>query len=171
MKALSKRLLAMFLSVTMCISLVQVTAFSAENDPTPTETESPQEITVYQLNCPTAEHIHDEACYALKCEQSEDPNHTHDRSCYALTCEKSEHVHNLTCYQELDGTYQKELSDGTAIPSTHALACGNTNGHYHSFFCGVPAPTPVEPTPGEGEKPNDDTNQGGGTAKTFDQSV
>ena len=78
-KHLSKRGLALFLALTMCLGLVQLTASAEETGDSP----DPTLHSVYQLVCQTQEHVHGEMCYSLHASTlpEDTENHVCTRSC------------------------------------------------------------------------------------------
>ena len=134
-KTLSKRGLALFLVLTMCVSLLPTTALAAEaaealhthNEDGWACVEESQLICGYEQ-----EHTHDETCWAaseetLVCSLEEAEGHQHDESCYTeettLACgqeESEEHSHDETCY----------------VTET-VLSCGQeeAEGHAHGEDC------------------------------------
>ena len=134
-KTLSKRGLALFLVLTMCVSLLPATALAAEaaealhthNEDGWACVEESQLICGYEQ-----EHTHDETCWAasektLACSLEEAEGHQHDESCYTeettLACgqeESEEHSHDETCY----------------VTET-VLSCGQeeAEGHTHGEDC------------------------------------
>ena len=134
-KTLSKRGLALFLVLTMCVSLLPATALAAEaaealhthNEDGWACVEESQLICGYEQ-----EHTHDETCWAasektLACSLEEAEGHQHDESCYTeettLACgqeESEEHSHDETCY----------------VTET-VLSCGQeeAKGHAHGEDC------------------------------------
>ncbi|MDE6932969.1 MAG: InlB B-repeat-containing protein, partial [Oscillospiraceae bacterium] len=134
-KTLSKRGLALFLVLTMCVSLLPATALAAEaaealhthNEDGWACVEESQLICGYEQ-----EHTHDETCWAasektLACSLEEAEGHQHDESCYTeettLACgqeESEEHSHDETCY----------------VTET-VLSCGQeeAEGHAHGEDC------------------------------------
>ena len=134
-RTLSKRGLALFLVLTMCVSLLPATALAAEaaealhthNEDGWACVEESQLICGYEQ-----EHTHDETCWAaseetLACSLEEAEGHQHDESCYTeettLACgqeESEEHSHDETCY----------------VTET-VLSCGQeeAEGHAHGEDC------------------------------------
>ena len=101
-RTLSKRGLALFLVLTMCVSLLPATALAAEaaealhthNEDGWACVEESQLICGYEQ-----EHTHDETCWAasektLACSLEEAEGHQHDESCYTeettLACGQEE---------------------------------------------------------------------------------
>ena len=119
-KTLSKRGLALFLALMMCVSLLPATAMAAElNDLSADGRE---------LICGKEAHSHTEECYEtvsdLICGMEE--NHVHGEDCYVpgepvLACASDEegHVHTDACY----------------VPSERVLICDAAEGHVHSEDC------------------------------------
>ena len=155
-KHLSKRGLALFLALTMCLGLVQLTASAEETGDSPDATLH----SVYQLVCQTQEHVHGEMCYSLHASAlpEDAENHVCTRSCYSQSCTAGEHVHTKACY-ELLGEYPEEMLQ--TAERVGVYACGQ-EGHTHNFLCGVPVTAAVEeeqppveevPPPVEEEQP------------------
>ena len=119
-KTLSKRGLALFLALMMCVSLLPATAMAAElNDLSADGRE---------LICGKEAHSHTEECYEtvsdLICGVEE--SHVHGEDCYApgepvLACASDEegHVHMDACY----------------VPGERVLRCDKAEGHVHSEDC------------------------------------
>ncbi len=119
-KTLSKRGLALFLALMMCVSLLPATAMAAElNDLSADGRE---------LICGKEAHSHTEECYEtvsdLICGMEE--NHVHGEDCYVpgepvLACASDEegHVHTDACY----------------VPGERVLRCGTAEDHVHSGDC------------------------------------
>ena len=136
-KILSKRGLALFLVLTMCMSLLPTTALAAElAEATHTHNEDGWIcVEESKLICEYEEHTHDETCWETSeapeepvCGLEESEGHQHDEACYAeeasLTCgqeESEEHTHDEACYS-------------TTEP---VLSCGQdeTEGHAHGEDC------------------------------------
>ena len=148
-KHLSKRGLALFLALTMCLGLVQLTASAEETGDSPAATLH----SVYQLVCQTQEHVHGEMCYSLHASALPEgaENHVCTRSCYSQICTAGEHVHTKACYDLLD-EYPEEMLQ--AAERVGVYACGQ-EGHTHNFLCGVPvtAAAEEEQPPVEEEQP------------------
>ncbi|MCI9432215.1 MAG: hypothetical protein HFF70_07275, partial [Oscillospiraceae bacterium] len=119
-KTLSKRGLALFLALMMCVSLLPATAMAAElNDLSADGRE---------LICGKEAHSHTEECYEtvsdLICGVEE--SHVHGEDCYVpgepvLACASDEegHVHMDACY----------------VPGERVLRCDKAEGHVHSEDC------------------------------------
>ena len=136
---LSKRGLALFLVLTMCVSLLPATALAAELEElnhVHNEDGWVCEEAQGDLTCDIEEHEHADECYApgelvLSCALTEDEGHTHGDSCYSeeeistLACgleESEEHTHSEDCY---------------SITAETVLACGleESEGHAHDEAC------------------------------------
>lgn len=148
-KTLRKRGLALFMALTMCLSLIQTTAFAAEETDHVhnadgwicTQAEPAAELVCgkhvhsedcYQqvqgeLTCETAEHQHGEGCYAaaepvLECGQAE---HTHGDGCHneegVLVCETEEHTHDGGCYTEGEPALICEIPEHTHGEDCYAV--------------------------------------------------
>ena len=146
-KHLSKRGLALFLALTMCLGLVQLTASAEETGDSP----DPTLHSVYQLVCQTQEHVHGEMCYSLHASTlpEDTENHVCTRSCYSQICTAGEHVHTKACYDLLD-EYPEEMLQ--AAERVGVYACGQ-EGHTHNFLCGIPATAVEEEQPPVEEVP------------------
>lgn len=144
-KHMSKRGLALFLALTMCLGLVQLTAFAQEG-------EESAKTAVYRLACTVEEHIHGERCYVHVSALPENgEGHVCTRSCYDLRCAAAEHVHGRDCY-ELIGEFPEEMLGAAERVSVYA--CGQ-EGHTHNFLCGIPETAASDETarPEEPESP------------------
>lgn len=135
-KILSKRGLALFLVLTMCMSLLPTTALAAElAEATHTHNEDGWIcVEESKLICEYEEHTHDETCWETSeapeepvCGLEESEGHQHDEACYAeeasLTCgqeESEEHTHDEACY-----------STETVLTCT----LEETEGHAHGEDC------------------------------------
>lgn len=136
---LSKRGLALFLVLTMCVSLLPATALATELEELNhihNEDGWVCEEAQGDLTCDIEEHRHSDECYApgepvLSCALTDDEGHTHGDSCYSeeenltLACgleESEEHTHSEDCYTMAVGT---------------VLACGleESEGHAHDEAC------------------------------------
>lgn len=143
-KILSKRGLALFLVLMMCMSFLPATALAVEGEevnpdegtfcgiPAHTHTD---ECYKKELTCSlqeTQEHKHNETCYireTLICGQEESAGHTHGDGCWKpltsepISCEYPEdesHVHGTECY----------------LPAVVELICDSTEeGHVHIANC------------------------------------
>ena len=150
-KTLSKRGLALFLVLTMCMSLLQVTAFAeegAEND-----------VGTTRLACELEEHTHSEDCYTvtpesreLTCGQEETEGHAHGDECYTVSETKE-----LTCTDESEGHTHEDTCYTTS--ESKELTCGQeeTEGHAHSDACYTVTPASRELTCGKEEHTHDGT--------------
>lgn len=126
MTTLCKRGLALFLVLTMCISLLQTTALAAGLDIPAADGRV--------LACGLTEHTHADECYAvvetrtLTCTLKTAAGHTHDASCYAAGDPA------LTCASEEEG---HEHTDACFTPGEQVLTCGQeeTAGHTHGDAC------------------------------------
>ena len=104
-KTLSKRGLALFLALMMCVSLLPATALAAEMAET-THTHNEDGWTCVEtreLTCAYGEHTHDKTCWETSetaiCGLEESEEHTHDAGCYIiLACGMEEHTHDSGCY-------------------------------------------------------------------------
>ena len=103
---LSRRGLAMFLALIMCMGMLPVSVFAEEGTAGHWHNEDGWNCVSSQtLVCECEEHTHDEMCYntelTLICE-NEDEDHEHSDICYEtseeLTCEAEEHQHGDSCY-------------------------------------------------------------------------
>ena len=166
-RTLSKRGLALFLVLTMCVSLLPATALAAEaaealhthNEDGWVCVEESQLICGYEQ-----EHTHDETCWAasektLACSLEEAEGHQHDESCYTeettLTCgqeESEEHSHDETCYvTETVLTCGQEEAEGHAH-GEDCFAAGETvltcelEEHQHGEACYASVWTCTEPS-------------------------
>ena len=159
-KILSKRGLALFLVLTMCVSLLPTTALAAElAEATHTHNEDGWIcVEESKLICEYEEHTHDETCWETSeapeepvCGLEESEGHQHDEACYAeeasLTCgqeESEEHTHDEACYSTTEPVLscgQEESEEHThdeACYSTETvLTCTleETEGHAHGEDC------------------------------------
>ena len=104
-KNLGKRGLSAFLAVVMCLGMLNLTVFAADEDGhvhSEGGWSCTQDEPVRELTCDT--HVHGEDCYQhvlgeLTCAETE---HAHGDGCYAagedvLDCQSSEHTHSETC--------------------------------------------------------------------------
>jgi len=104
-KTLSKRGLALFLALMMCVSLLPATALAAEMAET-THTHNEDGWTCVEtreLTCAYGEHTHDKTCWETSetaiCGLEESEEHTHDAGCYIIpACGMEEHTHDSGCY-------------------------------------------------------------------------
>lgn len=149
-KTLSKRTLAIFVSVMMCMGILQTEAFAA--------------VTVEAApNCNQTAHTHTAECYTteeiptLICGKQE--KHTHDVTCYTsyreLICDRPEaveHSHTDACYETIEQEKQEliceeehEHTDGCYVTTTvtvksETLTCGMDEvsaeqAHTHNTDC------------------------------------
>ncbi|MDE7218594.1 MAG: Ig-like domain-containing protein, partial [Oscillospiraceae bacterium] len=108
-KTLSKRGLALFLVLTMCMSLLPATAMAAElEEANHTHNEDGWTcVETRELTCEYDEHTHDETCWGtseaiLTCALEESEGHTHGEDCYSAggaspACGLEEHTHGFEC--------------------------------------------------------------------------
>ena len=131
-KSLSKRGLALFLALMMCISLLPTTALSLEAELDSNASEQHDS----KLVCEIEEHTHDEQCYMngkqeLVCLLAEDSGHTHDEACYdpegVLACGQEEHeahIHGMDCYTAGEATLSCDKTEHTHIETCYAASAG-----------------------------------------------
>ena len=134
-KSLRKRGLALFLVLTMCLSMIPTTAFAYESDHVHNEDgytcEFEQEGT--QLICEATEHKHGDGCYQqaepqLICTETE---HTHGDECKdsetgEIICTVGEHEHGDACYRQAEAQLIC-----TETEHTHGEECYEAVGHWH----------------------------------------
>lgn len=127
-KTLSKRGLALFLALMMCISLLPATAMA-------------EELNAPQALCGLTEHTHGDDCYTterkLTCTLPEDAGHTHDpAACYdetgAVICGQEEreagHVHDPElCYADVRGDLICQLAEHVHTADCYAAAEDETD--------------------------------------------
>ena len=155
LKRVSRRTLALFLSLVMCMGMLNLTAFAAETD---------------QWTCGLEEHTHTEACYEASqprvpdSQEEEKAGHTHTEACYLCTLEEG-HTHSDSCYttEESEETEQilictqsteGHTHDDSCYERTEVLTCTQeeSEGHSHSDSCYSSELTCGQEEGGEGEE-------------------
>lgn len=126
-KTLRKRGLALFLALTMCLSLIQTTALADDL------TSPADEGTI----CGIPAHTHTGECCApgseLACGLEEAECHTHDEACFAVS-------EKLACTLEETGTAGGHTHDSACWGPLTELVCGIPEGedHVHDGSCYQP---------------------------------
>ncbi len=126
-KTLRKRGLALFLALTMCLSLIQTTALADDL------TSPADEGTI----CGIPAHTHTGECCApgseLACGLEEAECHTHDEACFAVS-------EKLACTLEETGTAGGHTHDSACWGPLTELVCGIPEGedHVHDDSCYQP---------------------------------
>lgn len=130
-----RRPVALFLTLAMCLGMVNLTALAGDTEGHEHNTDGwvcTQAEVTKTLACEEEEHRHTEECYApgkaeLTCEETEHAHtdecldeegnlicgldeHEHGEECYApgedvLACEKAEHTHGDDCYTVTEGEW------------------------------------------------------------------
>ena len=130
-----KRPVALFLTLAMCLGMMNLTALAGDTEGHEHNTDGwvcTQAEVTKTLACEEEEHQHTEECYApgkpeLTCEETEHAHtdecldeegnlicgldeHEHGEECYApgedvLACEKAEHTHGDDCYTVTEGEW------------------------------------------------------------------
>ena len=130
LKNLSKRGLALFLTLVMCLGMMNLTAFAAEDAYTcgleeHTHTDACYETKTVPSGEDVETHTHTDACYT-ECTLAESEGHTHTDACYGTECSLAEtdgHTHGEDCYE-------------TEITTERLLDCAeDTTGHVHTDAC------------------------------------
>ncbi len=165
LKKLSKRGLALLLAFVMCLSMIQVSAFAADEQEhihnadgwVCTQAESTQELacdkhvhedscfeTQDTLVCELEEHTHGEGCYeaAEPVQVCEEDEHAHEAGCYdeegALTCEAGEHTHDSSCFETQEGVLacaSEEHTHGGDCYVSESVQVCPEEDHEHSEEC------------------------------------
>lgn len=125
----TRKLLALLLSLTMCVSLLGTAALAADPNAEPI--------------CGKEEHTHSDACYerALACGKEESEGHVHGDACYTLACGQEEstgHTHTDACYEAEELICRQRESEGHVHgDACYTLTCGQeeVESHTHSDAC------------------------------------
>ena len=143
-KNLSKRGLALFLALVMCLSMVQITAFAVDGHVHNEDGWScTQDDSVRELSCD--KHVHNDNCYQtvqgeLTCEAEE---HQHGDGCYEaaepqLTCADAEHTHGDSCYTQGEDVLtcaETEHTHGEDCYAAETVKVCEEEDHQHGDEC------------------------------------